>query len=315
MEIYDCIIVGGGPAGLNAAVVLGRCRRKVLVFDTGTYRNRSSHGMHNYLTRDDILPPDFLELCTQELEKYSVQKINKKIISAKKNQEGIFVVKDENASCYYSKKLLVATGLTDNLPDIDGFKECYGKSVFHCPYCDGWEVRDKKIGVYAKNKEGWELALSLKTWSPHVTLYTDGKNKVKPEQKEYLNANEIPVVTLSIAKLQGINGYIEKIIFKNGEEKDCDALFFVNGFVQQCNIAEAFGCNVSKKGVILTNRYQQTNIESLYVAGDAAKDMHFVVVAAAEGAKAGVTINKELQKEMYENNLKKANKELMQQTF
>jgi thioredoxin reductase len=276
MEIYDCILVGGGPAGLNAAIVLGRCRRKVLIFDTEQYRNRYSHGIHNYLTRDDILPHDFLQLCQKELEKYSIQKIRKKVINAKKNDDGIFVVKDENGTVYYSKKLLIATGLIDTLPDIEGFKDFYGKSVFHCPYCDGWEVRDKKIGVYAKNKEGWELALALKGWSDNVTMYTDGKNKVKPFQKEYLDANEIAVITTSIAKLSGTNGQLQKIIFKNGEERDCDALFFVNGYSQQCNIAEAFGCEVSKKGVIVTNRVQQTNIKGLYVAGDASKDMQFV---------------------------------------
>ena len=303
MEIYDCIIVGGGPAGLNAAVVLGRCRRKVLVFDTEEYRNRHSRGMHNYLTRDDILPSGFLELCHIELEKYSVQKITKRVINAKKNEEGLFVVKDEHTT-YYAKKLLVATGLSDTLPGIEGIDEFYGQSVFHCPYCDGWEVRDKKVGVYARNREGWELALALRGWTNNVTLYTDGKNKVKPFQKEYLDANEIPVVHLPFSKLQGQNGQLQKIIFKNGEEKECDALFFVNGYEQQCNIAEAFGCRVSRKGVIITNRLQQTNIEGLYVAGDASKDMHFVVVAAAEGAKAGVTINKELQKEIYEKRLK-----------
>jgi thioredoxin reductase len=304
-ELYDCIIVGGGPAGLNAAVVLGRCRRKVLVFDTGTHRNRYSHGMHNYLTRDDILPADFLSHCYTELDKYCVQRISKRVMSAKKKEDGLFEVKDEMNRLYSAKKLLVATGLEDNLPGLPGFKEFYGKSVFHCPYCDGWEVRDKKIGVYARNKEGWELALALKGWTDHVTLYTDGKNKVKPDQKEHLDANDIPVVLLPIQKLDGSEGQIEKIVFKNGESRDCEALFFVNGFNQQCNIAEAFGCTVNKKGVIVTNRLQQTNIEGLYVAGDASKDMHFVVVAAAEGAKAGVTINKEIQKEITDRKLRK----------
>ena len=112
------------------------------------------------------------------------------------------------------------------------------------------------------------------------------------------------MISLPIAKLEGANGQLQKIVFKNGAERDCDALFFVNGYSQQCNIAEAFGCEVSKKGVIVTNQYQQTNIKGLYVAGDASKDMHLVVVAAAEGAKAGVTINKELQKEIYEKKLK-----------
>ncbi len=303
MHIQDCIIIGGGPAGLNAAVVLGRCRRKVLVFDTGEYRNKYSHGMHNYLTRDDILPKDFIELCQKELQKYSVQVLHKRIVNATKIEGEIFSVKDSEGRLYYSKKLLVATGLSDTLPDVPGIREMYGKSVFHCPYCDGWEVRDKKIGVYAKNKEGWELALALKGWSAHVTLYTDGKHKVKPQQQVYLDANEIPVITNPIDRLEGKDGMLEKIVFKTGHESECDALFFVNGYTQQCNLAEAFGCEMSKKGVVITNRFQQTNISGLYVAGDASRDMHFVVVAAAEGAKAGVIINKELQKEITEKQL------------
>src|SRR5690606_25909798 len=102
------------------------------------------------------------------------QKLNKRIVGAKRNEEGIFEVKDEKQTYYYAKKLLVATGLSDNVPEIPGFSECYGKSVFHCPYCDAWEVRGKKLGVYARNKEGWELALALRSWSPEVKLFTDG---------------------------------------------------------------------------------------------------------------------------------------------
>jgi len=306
MELHDVIIVGGGPAGLNAAVVLGRCRRKVLLFDSGTYRNQYSHGMHNYLTRDDVLPTEFLKICQQEIAKYGVQKLNKKVLQAKKNSEGVFVVRDEDQNTHYSKKLLIATGLQDNVPEVEGFKELYGKSVHHCPYCDGWEVRDKKLGVYAKNKNGYELALNLKGWSKHVTLYTDGKNNLKQKHKEYLDANNILVIKTPIAKLYSESDQLRKIIFKNGDEKECDALFFVNGFSQQCNLAEVFNCDISEKGVVVTNRFQQTNTPGLYVAGDADKDMHLVVVAAAEGAKAGVTINKELQKEIYETHMQHA---------
>jgi thioredoxin reductase len=151
MDLHDCIIVGGGPAGLNAAVVLGRCRRKVLLFDTPQYRNRYSHGMHNYLTRDDIDPADFLKICQQELVKYSVAIKNAKVVQARKNDADVFVVKTEDGKTYHGK-LTIATGLEDPLPEVEGFKKLYGKSVFHCPYCDGWEVRDKKLAVYAKNK-------------------------------------------------------------------------------------------------------------------------------------------------------------------
>jgi thioredoxin reductase len=304
MDVQDVIIVGGGPAGLSAAVVLGRCLRKVLVFDTAQYRNKYSHGMHNYLTRDDILPNDFINICHQEIAKYSVQLIPKKVVRARKNGDGIFVVKDQEDQTYYAKKMLIATGLVDKVPTVQGFKEMYGKSVFHCPYCDGWEVKGKRVGVYARNKEGWELALSLKAWTNDVTLYTDGRNKVKPFQKEYLEANEIPIVKAPFAHLEGDNGQLKKIVFTNGEEAPCDAIFFVNGYEQRCDLAETFDCEISSKGVVVTNRFQQTNTTGLYVAGDADKDVHFVVVAAAEGAKAGVTINKELQKEIMEQKLR-----------
>jgi thioredoxin reductase len=304
IELQDCIIIGGGPAGLNAAVVLGRCRRKVMLFDTAEQRNRLSQGMHNYLTRDDILPPGFIQLSQQEIHKYGVKLIHKKIISARKNSAGIFEAKDEEGTVYHSKKLLVATGVRDNLPSIEGIKDFYGRSIFHCPYCDGWEVRDKKIGVYAKTKDGAELALALKGWSENITLYTDGGNKIKPLEKQLLDANNIPVVKERISKLKGENGILENIVLKNGDQLECDALFFVNGFTQQCDLAEAFGCEVNRKGVVVTNISQQTNITGLYVAGDASRDMHFVVVAAAEGAKAGVNINKELQKEISEAKLR-----------
>lgn len=302
MELWDCIIVGGGPAGLNAAVVLGRCRRKVVVFDTERYRNKYSHGMHNYLTRDDILPTDFLNICHQELDKYGVQRVFKKIVHARKNSEGNFVVRAEDGSQYQSKKMVIATGLIDNVPEIPGFREFYGKSVHHCPYCDGWEVRDKKVGIYARNKEGWELALALKGWTDEVTLYTDGHFRVKPHQKEQLDANGIEVVFSNFERLEGTDGQVTSILFKTGERRACDAIFFVNGYTQHCNLFETFGCEVSKKGVVITNRYQQTSTPGLYIAGDADKDMHFVVIAAAEGAKAGVMINKELQKEITERN-------------
>lgn len=306
MATLDVIIVGGGPAGLNAAVVLGRCRRSVLVFDSGSYRNRKSHGIHNYLTRDDILPGEFLKLCHKEIEKYGVQLRRKKVIHARKNAEGLFEVRDEDHAIHFSRKLLIATGVKDTLPPVKGFAEMYGQSVFHCPYCDGWEVRDKKLGVYARNKAGWELALALKGWSQDVTLYTDGRNNVKPFQKGRLDAHHISVVTWPWDRMEGKAGQLEKIVFRNGREILCDALFFVNGYAQQCDLVETFGCELSRKGVVKTNRYQQTQTPGLFVAGDADKDMQFVVIAAAEGAKAGVIINKELQQDLIQRQIKKS---------
>jgi thioredoxin reductase len=297
MDILDVIIVGGGPAGLNAAVVLGRCKRKVLVFDTQQYRNRWSHGVHNYLTQDDILPSQFINICHKEIYKYGVKLFYKKVVRARQ-EKGIFHVKDEDGQSYFSKKLLIATGVKDKLPDIPGFLDFYGHSVFHCPYCDGWEVKEKKLAVYAKEKDGSELALSLRTWSKDVILLTNGGKSLKEKQRKKLEDLKIPINTKKIEKLVGTdNGQLQKIVFKNGEELEMDALFFVNGFEQQCDLAEVFGCEMNRKGVVITNSKQQTTVKGLYVAGDADMDVQFVVVAAAEGAKAGVIINKELQRE------------------
>jgi len=247
-----------------------------LLFDTGKQRNRFSNGMRNYLTRDNILPLDFLKIAHTELKKYGVSSIRMEIIHAEKLQTGIFHVKDEKGISYYSKKLLIATGLQDKFPDVEGVVLFYGKSVFHCPYCDAWEVRDKNIGVYAKNKNGFELAMSLKTWTKQVSLFTNGRNYLKPLEKEILQKKKIEVFTQKIARLEGRNGELAGI-----------------------DIVKELGCKMNKKGVVVTNHLQQANIAGLYIAGDVSKDMHFVVVAAAEGAKAGVSINKELQKEEF----------------
>ena len=297
MQVYDVIIAGGGPAGLNAAIVLARSRRKVIVFDNGNQRNIRSQGMHNFLTRDGIKPVDFLQLARDEARRYRILIKNIGVKSAIKGKDGYFEVTDIKGKVYTSKKILLATGLSDNLPAVDGLEELYGKYVFHCPYCDGWEVRDKRIAVYARNKNGVDLAMSLKTWSNLVTLYTDGRKYLTPSELTLLEQYDIPVITTRIKRLQSTKEKLRSIVLKDESSHLCDALFFVNGYTQQCELAERLGCTINSKRVVITNRLQETNIPGVFVAGDASRDMHFVVVAAAEGAKAGVSINKELQKE------------------
>lgn len=294
--IYDVIIIGGGPAGLNAAVVLGRCLRKVLLFDSGKQRNRYSHGMHNYLTRDNIKPAKFLELSKTESKKYGVKHQNIEVIHARKTGD-FFEVTDKNKKKYQSKKLILATGLSDRLPKLSGAAEMYGKSMFHCPYCDGWEIRNKKIGLYAESKNGIDLALILTTWTKKITFYTNGKKFLRSNNKDLLISKGIAVNDSKIKSLNGAGGYIKTIEFSNGTNDKCEALFFSTGYEVQCDLVESLGCNMGKYKVAITNKSQQTNIPGLYVVGDASRDMHFVVVAAAEGAKAGVYINKELNSE------------------
>jgi thioredoxin reductase len=294
--LYDVIIIGGGPAGMNAAVVLGRSQRKVLIFDRGTHRNARSSGIHNYLACDGILPAEFLQAASKEVRKYGVSFLKREIVNVAKLADELFEIKDSKENIYRAKRLLIATGVKDKMPKVEGFDQYYGKFIFHCPYCDGWEVRNRKIAVYARNKNGTELALALKTWSPDVTLLTDGKNLLKEPERKLLSKNKVRLVSDRINMVSGTKTKLRRVEFVNGNMLDCDAIFFVNGYEQQSKLAEELGCNLGKQGTVLTNRMQETNIKGLYVAGDASKDVQFVVVAAAEGAKAGVAINKDLQK-------------------
>ena len=297
MELYDVIIIGGGPAGLNAAVVLGRCRRKVLLFDHKHQRNLKSHGMHNYLTRDNIKPVDFLDIARKEIKKYGVTIKHVAINHADKKNKSHFTVTDADKKIYLSKKLILATGLKDKLPEIKGAKELYGISMHHCPYCDGWEITGKRLAVYSKNKGGFELAITLTRWSNDITLFTDGRKTLRQDDKNMLKKKNIRLVTDSLHSFEGIKGKLKNVILQNGEKHAADALFFSNGYTVQCDLVESLGCTTGKNSLALTNKSQQTNIKGLYVAGDASKDMHFVIVAAAEGAKAGVYVNKELMEE------------------
>ena len=303
MDPFDVIIIGGGPAGLNAAVVLGRCNRKVLLFDHGKQRNRYSHGMHNYLTRDDIAPKAFLALARKELKKYKVKMINVQVNNAK-NIKDLFEITDMDRKKYHAKKLILATGLADILPDIPGTQQFYGKSVYHCPYCDGWECSGKKLAVYSKSKSGTELALTLSRWSNDITLFTDGNKYGTKKDLVLLKTKNINIEYQRIKSFEGKKGQIEYVVMDNGDKYTAEALFFSNGYEVQCDLVESLGCITGKNNVALTNKSQQTNIYGLYVVGDASKDMHFVVVAAAEGAKAAVYINKELLKEEFDDIMK-----------
>ncbi|ARS36905.1 NAD(P)/FAD-dependent oxidoreductase [Pontibacter actiniarum] len=295
--MYDVIIIGGGPAGLNAAMLLGRSRRKVIVMDSGKPRNRWAERMNGFLTSDGMNPREFIQKGRAELDKYGVELVDVVVKSATYTK-GEFVVNDSNGKVYRSRKLLLATGLKDTLPELEGVEEMYGKSVHHCPYCDGWESRDKAIAVYGGPvHHGVGQALAMKNWSADVTLYTDAIDGLRREDIELLERNEVKIEQEKIARLEGENGMLRHIVLANGEKRPQQALFFSLGTEQQSDLGEQLGCEFTSDGVIRTKKLQHSNIPGLFVAGDAARDMQMVVVAAAEGAKAGVAINMELQQE------------------
>lgn len=294
---YDCIIVGAGPAGLSAALMLGRCRRNVLVCDIGNPRNARSSGLHNYLTRDGIVPDQFLELARQDVARYSsVECRTVEVLDATASSDGFRVVCADGRQLS-ARKLLLATGVADELPDLAGLASMYGTSVHHCPYCDGWEWRDQPIGVYGCGEEGSALALGLTVWTDDLVLCTDGPSRLAPKDLDQLQAQGIEVREERVLRLEGTDGQLERIVFENGESLARRALFVCCGQHQRSALARKLGARFTSKGAVDTGTCEATEVPGLYVAGDASKEAQFVIVAAAEGAEAGMAINKALLKE------------------
>ena len=175
--MFDVIIVGAGPAGLSAALILGRCRRKVLVCDAGHPRNAASRALHGYLTRDGIEPAELLRIGREQLSPYkTVQMRSGEVTDARRAGKGFEITVNDEAIA--SRKLLLATGVVDHLPDIEGLKPLYGRSVFHCPYCDGWEQRDQPIAIYGREDRGAGLALELTGWSRDLVVVHERSGEV-----------------------------------------------------------------------------------------------------------------------------------------
>jgi thioredoxin reductase len=195
-----------------------------------------------------------------------------------------------------ARKLLIATGVVDHVPEIPGFHELYGRSVFHCPYCDGWEVRDRPLAVYGRGARGFGLSLELTGWSRDLVLCSDGPCELGAEERARLDRNGIRVREEPVARLEG-SGRLERIVFASGEPLARHALFFTTGQTQQSQLARRLGCEINEKGTVRTGKYETTHLTGLYVAGDASRAVQWVVVAAAEGAEAAFAINTDLLKE------------------
>jgi len=295
---YDVIIIGAGPAGLSAALVLGRARRTVLICDNGRPRNAASHALHGYLTRDGIDPREFRAIGRRELTPYTT--VSLRDIAATDAQcetGGRFKVTLADGLIVHSRKLLVATGVCDNLPEIPGIQEMYGRSVFHCPYCDGWEVRDQSIAIYGKEQRGVGLSLELTVWSRDLVLCTDGPGGLTEDDRVRLARNGVRIREERVTELQGRDGMLERVVFESGEPLPRRAMFFSAGQFQRSEFAVRLGCEVNDKGTVRTGKYESTHLPGLYVAGDASRAVQWVIVAAAEGAEAAFAINTDLIQE------------------
>ncbi|MEO8433721.1 MAG: NAD(P)/FAD-dependent oxidoreductase [Pyrinomonadaceae bacterium] len=296
-SILDVVIVGAGPAGLSAALILGRCRRRVLIIDAGRPRNAASHALHGYLTRDGIEPAELLRIGREQLQPYTSVELRAGEVIAASSVSGRFEIMLKNEKPLRSKKLLLATGVVDHLPDIEGLSEFYGRSVFHCPYCDGWEMRDQPLAVYGREDRGAGLALELTAWSKDLVVCSDGPAKLKPAEREQLASLNIAVREERISRLEGTDGRLERIVFASNQVLERRGMFFNTGQDQGCDLAAKLGCEFTERGAVRTGDFEMTNVPGLFVAGDASRAVQLSIVAAAEGAEAAFAINKALIQE------------------
>ena len=293
---FDCdvAIVGGGPAGLSAALMLGRACRSVVVFDDAQPRNAVARRVHGFLSRDGISPQELLRLAREDLKKYDTIRLERALVTSARCVNPGFEITVESGGTCRSRKLLIATGVEDNLPNVPGLRELYGTSIFHCPFCDAWEFRGQPVAVYGRGVRGYGLAMEMRGWTHDLVLCTNGSAELDPNQRIELGRNGIVIREELITTLEGRDGRLERIVFTHGEPLGRSALFFTTGQYQASALARELGCQFNDKGTVHTGRHESTTVPGLYVAGDASRDVQWIVIAAAEGAEAAYAMTLDL---------------------
>jgi thioredoxin reductase len=295
----DVVIAGGGPAGLNAALVLGRAQRSVVLTDTGEPRNAPVHAMHGFLSRDGANPSEFRGVARHELHRYPSVEIHEiGIENARRDGEDFELCLGDGKTAR-ARRLLLATGVADDLPPIAGLADRWGRSVFNCPYCDGWEHRNEPLAVLGSDFINVFIALSLVRWSPDLVLCTNG-TELDDGSLWLLNDRGIALRTESVLALEGDGDTLERIIFASGPPVARHAVFFHPPTRQRGDLARQLGCAFLDDGSVQVDDLGHTTIPGVFAAGDMARRPTmplpgaFVVIAAAEGATAAVAIDQEL---------------------
>ncbi|UYO02960.1 NAD(P)/FAD-dependent oxidoreductase [Paenibacillus sp. PSB04] len=297
--LLDAVIIGGGPAGMSAALALGRSRRSAVVIDEGRPRNRVTHEMHNFLSRDGIAPAEFRRIAREQISQYPAIKFVQGKTESVEGSDGDFRIRTVDGKVYRSKKLLFATGKRDLPLDISGLDEVYGKTAFVCPYCDGWELQDQQLVMIAKGEGAMHLSKVLMGWSANLTLCTNGPDELNAEQSEELERHGITVKDSPIHKIESEEGNVKQVVLENGESVACTGIFFAPKLAAATDLPQSLGCEVSESGSIVADRIGKTNIPGVFSAGDAASDMYQAIAAASMGALAGMGINAELLDEAW----------------
>jgi thioredoxin reductase len=300
-EKFDVIIIGGSYSGLSAGMALGRALRKVLIIDSGKPCNMQTPHSHNFLTQDGKTPKEIATLARQQVEKYdTVQFFNGKATKGVKTENG-FEIETESGETFEAQKLIFATGIKDNLPDIDGFAACWGISVIHCPYCHGYEVRNEKTGIIGNGDYGFEFSTLISNWTNDLTLFTNGTSTLTTEQAEKLKRHYIKIVETGVERLEHSDGHLQNIIFKDGTKVAIKAAYTRSPFEQHCPIPEYLGCELTEDGYIRINQLHKTTVGGVFACGDNVTRIRTVANAVAMGTTTGMMVNRELIEEKFNN--------------
>ncbi|AIC93324.1 NAD(P)/FAD-dependent oxidoreductase [Shouchella lehensis] len=302
--MIDTVIIGGGPAGLSAALVLGRGKRSVTLFDDANPRNQVTQHSHGYLTQDGVTPTQFRQKALADLRNYpSIKWEQQQVKAIEKRGDGTFKVKTEKTELV-ARKILLATGLKDVLPDVPDIHDYYGTSLFPCPFCDGWELKDQPLVVISENDHASMFTTLITNWSRDLVLATNGKSVLSTEQKEAFAARNIQVIEEKIQALKGKDGQLHQVQFTNGLVLERSAGFVTCTLKQASLLANRLGCKENENGGYETDGFGQTTVSGVYATGDMTMNQApQLILAAADGSMVAASIVKALAFEDFETNV------------
>ena len=296
-KIYDVVVVGGGAAGLSAAVTLGRALRSVLVIDAGEPRNRRAAGVHGFLSREGLPPGELLAAGREEVRAHGGQIMQGRAISAGK-EEDVFNVKLQDGQSQRARRLLIASGFEDELPEVPGIRERWGRDVLHCPYCHGWEIRDRAIGILATEPTAIQEALLFRQWSGNVTFFQHLLEDPEPAAREQLNARSIRILRGPVASLEISEDALTGIRLASGQLVVCKYLVVSPKARTESPLLQSLG--LQQTGTVGPGRHLtadpdgMTAVPGVWAAGNITDPTAQVVTAASAGVKAATAINADL---------------------
>jgi thioredoxin reductase len=295
LPLYDVAIVGGGPAGLTAAMWLGRYLRKVVLVDSGDPRNWQTRGINGYLGLPNVTPAALRGAGREEARRYGAELIDGCVDSIVRVDDERFHLALENGSTLESRRLLLAYGVKDIWPDIPGLERIYGSTAYHCPDCDGHETRGKKTVVVGVGRRAVGLALALSTWTRELVVCTNGHDpELTDPLMAQLDALNIPVLVSPIRCAVHNDRALQALELEDGMQLDCERLFFSIGHYPADDLAQRLGCKRDDEGNVDADEHFRTSVRNVFAAGDITRGTQLAITAAAGGARAAIAIHHSL---------------------